>query len=368
MVATTLAHTWEDLAGAALPSRRMEDWRFTDLAALTAIEPRPWSGGDPLASLQLPAGVTRLSDAELAAAAGQTLARTGCDTHWPVRLNAQASPVRLGLRVAAHAAPQALTLSFDAGAQGELLAVHLVLQLEPGASLQVAQRVSATGAGVVSLVCEADLATDARLDWGLVAQGQADAALLGHLAVVQAAGSALNLTAVSAGWALSRLEPRVLQAGGAAHTRLRGLQWVDGHQLADTHSLVRFEGPDGQLDQLHKTVAAGAGRSVFNGAVQVPQVAQRTDAAQLSRSLLLSDRARVDTKPELEIVADDVKCAHGATVSRLQQEELFYLQSRGIGADQAARLLLAGYCQDVLRELPAAAADWQPLAKQLLEP
>ena len=368
MVATTLAHTWEDLAGAALPSRRMEDWRFTDLAALTAIEPRPWSGGDPLASLQLPAGVTRLSDAELAAVAGQTLARTGCDDHWPVRLNTQASPVRLGLRVAAHTAPQALTLSFDAGAQGELLAVHLVLQLEPGASLQVAQRVSSTGVGVVSLVCEADLAKDARLDWGLVAQGQADAALLGHLAVVQAPGSALSLTAVTAGWVLSRLEPRVLQAEGAASTRLRGLQWVDANQLADTHSLVRFEGPDGQLDQLHKTVAAGAGRSVFNGAVQVPQVAQRTDAAQLSRSLLLSDRARVDTKPELEIVADDVKCAHGATVSRLQQEELFYLQSRGIGADQAARLLLAGYCQDVLRELPTAAAGWQPLAKQLLEP
>ena len=368
MVATTLAHTWQDLAGAALPSRRLEDWRFTDLAALTAIEPRPWSGADPLAALQLPAGVTRLSDAELAAVAGQTLARTGCNDHWPVRLNANASPVRLGLRVAAHAAPQALTLPLEAGAQGELLAVHLVLQLEPGASLQVSQRVLATGAGVVSLVCEADLAADARLDWGLVAQGQADAALLGHLAVVQAPGSALNLTAVTAGWALSRLEPRVLQAVGAAHTRLRGLQWVDANQLADTHSLVRFEGPDGQLDQLHKTVAAGAGRSVFNGAVQVPQVAQRTDAAQLSRSLLLSDRARVDTKPELEIVADDVRCAHGATVSRLQQEELFYLQSRGIGAEQAARLLLAGYCQDVLRELPAAAAGWQPLAKQLLEP
>ena len=80
-------------------------------------------------------------------------------------------------------------------------------------------------------------------------------------------------------------------------------------------------------------------RSVFNGAVRVPREAQRTNAAQLSRSLLLSDRARIDTKPELEIVADDVKCAHGATVSSLQTDELFYLQSRGIGADQAAGLL-----------------------------
>lgn len=368
MVATTLTHTWQDLAGAALPSRRQEDWRFTDLASLTAIEPRPWSGGDPLASLQLPPGVTRLTDSELAAVAGQCLARTSCDAHWPVRLNTQARTVQLGLRVTAHDGPRALELQLDAGAQGQLLAVHLVLLLEAGASLQLSQRVSATGVSVASLVCEADLAPDAHLDWGLVTQGQVDAVLLAHFAVVQAPGSTLNLSVVSHGWGLSRLEPRVLQAAGAAHTRLRGLQWVDDNQLADTHSLVRFEGPDGQLDQLHKTVAAGTGRSVFNGAVQVPQAAQRTDAAQLSRSLLLSDRARVDTKPELEIVADDVKCAHGATFSRLQQDELFYLQSRGIAADQAARLLLAGYCQDVVRELPAAAAGWQPLAKQLLEP
>jgi len=74
---------------------------------------------------------------------------------------------------------------------------------------------------------------------------------------------------------------------------VRGLQLVSGRQIADTHSFVRFSGPDGQLDQLHKAVAAGQGRSVFNGAVRVPRAAQRTNAAQLSRSLLLSDRARI---------------------------------------------------------------------------
>jgi Fe-S cluster assembly protein SufD len=99
----------------------------------------------------------------------------------------------------------------------------------------------------------------------------------------------------------------------------------------------------------------------------VPRAAQRTDAAQLSRSLLLSERARIDTKPELEIVADDVHCAHGATVSQLQQDELFYLQSRGIGSAQAASLLLRGYCEEILRCLPAAAAVWQPLPTLLGE-
>jgi Fe-S cluster assembly scaffold protein SufB len=143
-----------------------------------------------------------------------------------------------------------------------------------------------------------------------------------------------------------------VQERGAARTRLRGLQRVDGRQLADTHSCVRFDGPDGELDQLHKALADGAGRSVFNGAVRVPRLAQRTNAAQLSRSLLLSDRARIDTKPELEIIADDVKCAHGATVSQLQSEELFYLQSRGIASPVAARLLQRAFCEEVLRELP----------------
>jgi len=145
-----------------------------------------------------------------------------------------------------------------------------------------------------------------------------------------------------------------------ASTTLRGLQQVDGRQIADTHSFVRFNGPEGQLDQLHKAVAGGQGRSVFNGAVRVPRAAQRTDAAQLSRSLLLSDRARVDTKPELEIVADDVRCAHGATVSSLQTDELFYLQSRGIGFEEAVSMMVSGFCRDVFNQLPmefAAEAD-----------
>ncbi|MDP7327321.1 MAG: SufD family Fe-S cluster assembly protein, partial [Prochlorococcaceae cyanobacterium ETNP7_MAG_30] len=80
---------------------------------------------------------------------------------------------------------------------------------------------------------------------------------------------------------------------------------------------------------------------------------------------LLSDRARIDTKPELEIVADDVKCAHGATVSQLQQDALFYLQSRGIAPPQAAQLLLRAFCDEVICMLPSAAQAWQPLARFL---
>jgi hypothetical protein len=349
---------WEALAGAPVPTRRQEDWRFTDLGWMAAFAPHPWTGADPFASLVLPPGVTRLPSVEAVSLQQRLLGQTGCQEHWPVRLHCGASPVLLALRV--QGAAGALALELDAGSSGALLAVGVLLLLDPGASLDLSVRVEAAGRSVCSLLLGAALAADASLALAAVATGHDDAALLGHLPLLQAPGSSIALTSVSAGWGFSRLEPRVVQEQGAASTRVRGLQWVDDAQLADTHSLVRFEGPEGVLDQLHKTVAAGTGRSVFNGAVQVPRQAQRTDAAQLSRSLLLSDRARIDTKPELEIVADDVKCAHGATVSQLQSEELFYLQSRGLAREQAAALLLQGYCQEVLRELPATARAWLP--------
>ena len=361
-----------------LPSARQEDWRFTDLALLQQLPlapvaaaaclelPAPEPGvlrlqldgqGDPLAGVPLPEGLQPLSAAEIAQGLGHTLAATGCEQHWPVELNHAAASRVLALRVASR---QRVRLELVSAAGAGLLPLRLLLVLEEKAELEICQHLQAGNPGLTSLVLEAHLARSARLQHGLVALGCQQAALLAHLAIEQEPESSLNLTAVTSGWGLARLEPRVLQVDGQAVTTLRGLQQVDGHQIADTHSHVRFNGPEGQLDQLHKAVAAGQGRSVFNGAVRVPRAAQRTNAAQLSRSLLLSDRARIDTKPELEIVADDVKCAHGATVSSLQTDELFYLQSRGIGSDQAALLLQRAFCEEVLRELPAAARSWCP--------
>ncbi|MFN9636389.1 MAG: SufB/SufD family protein [Synechococcaceae cyanobacterium] len=374
----------EALRSQPLPSRRQEAWRFTDLAAQLAVPPAPlaaapaadavaWpapaSGSlrlrldgatDPLAGLELPAGLELVAEPERAQALGQTLAATGCREDWAVVLNKACAQRVLALRVRGTVAAP-LELLSDAGAAAGVLPLRVLLLLEPGASLELLQVHRAAGASLSSVVVEAHLGVGASLRHGLLAEAADPSVLFVHLAVAQEPQSTYSLTSVTAGWGLSRLEPRVVQIAGAAHTRLRGLQHVSDHRLADTHSQVMFAGPEGHLEQLHKVVADGAGRSVFNGAVRVPRAAQRTDAAQLSRSLLLSDRARVDTKPELEIVADDVRCAHGATVSRLRQDELVYLQSRGIGADLAARLLLRGYCEEILRDLPATAAIWHPL-------
>ena len=371
--ASNRAADWlSELAAAPLPDRRQEDWRFTDLAPLKALEPRLLSPADPLAGIELPAGVRRLDAAAAQPWLGQALASSGSEQHWPVQLNGGAGAGLIALRVSGASAVlelpfEANAISADNAAASGLAAWRLLLLLEAGASLELLLRINGSGAQALSLVSEVILEPGAQLKLGNLALGQGEACLLQHTAVVQQEGSHLAHTAVAAGWALARQEQRIVQRQGHASTRLRGLQVCRGRQIADTHSWVRFEGPEGELDQLHKAVADDQGRSVFNGAVQVPRAAQRTNAAQLSRSLLLSDRARIDTKPELEIVADDVKCAHGATVSRLQTDELFYLQSRGIAANQAAQLLQRAFCQEVLRELPPAAAASQSLAQLLGE-
>ncbi|MEB3334885.1 MAG: SufD family Fe-S cluster assembly protein [Cyanobacteriota bacterium] len=371
------------LESSPFPCRREEAWRFTDLSPLTRIQPHPLAAEEgasrlppspspaswrldledrsTFSSLSLPEGVEVLQGPDLQGHLGQVLRDTGADGHWSARLNRAIVPGVLALRIRGRVTT-CLELISQAGRRGGVLPLRLLLVLEDGASLTFLQVHRAGGTSLTSVVVEAQLGRDASLRHGLVAQGDAEAALLAVTAVNQSPGSVYSQTSLCSGWALARQEPLILQEDGQASTRLRGLHWLEEHQIADTHSQVRFSGPEGTLDQLHKVVAQGESRSVFNGCVQVPRRAQRTQATQMSRGLLLSERARIDTKPELEIVADDVRCTHGATISRLRDEQLFYLRSRGISAGQASRLLLRGYCQDVMDDLPVAAQAWNPLS------
>jgi Fe-S cluster assembly protein SufD len=158
--------------------------------------------------------------------------------------------------------------------------------------------------------------------------------------------------AVATGARISRYNLDVVQAGAGTRCQLDGLALIRDRQLADTHSFVDHAHPHGTSRQLHKCVVAGHAHAVFNGRIMVRPGAQRTDSAQASRNLLLSRRAHVDTKPQLEIFADDVKCAHGATVGQLEAEELFYLQSRGLSAPVARGLLTYGFAAEIVDRIP----------------
>jgi Fe-S cluster assembly protein SufD len=180
----------------------------------------------------------------------------------------------------------------------------------------------------------------------------AEAFHVGKTAVMQARCSRYSCNAVSLGARFSRHNLEIFQTGEQTETTLNGLTMIKGKQLGDTHSAIALNHPHSVSRQLHKCIVGDRAHGVFNGKVFVPKLAQLTDATQLNRNLLLSSKARVDTKPQLEITADNVKCAHGATVSQLEDDEIFYLQSRGINANDARNLLINAFAAEIINQIP----------------
>jgi Fe-S cluster assembly protein SufD len=142
----------------------------------------------------------------------------------------------------------------------------------------------------------------------------------------------------------------VLDAEGINCT-LNGLYLVDGSRLVDNHTAIDHAKPHCESHELYKGILDDRGRGVFNGKIYVRQDAQKTDAKQTNQVLLLSDEATINTKPQLEIFADDVKCTHGATVGQLSAEQLFYLRARGIGEAQARAILLHAFASDIVERI-----------------
>ena len=173
-------------------------------------------------------------------------------------------------------------------------------------------------------------------------------------AVSLARASRYRSISIALGARLSRLDVEVRQTAEAAECRLDGLALIGGNQLADTHSCIDHLQPHGTSRQLHKCIVDGAAHAVFNGKVIVRPGAQQSDSAQSSRNLLLTKKAVVDAMPQLEILADDVKCTHGATVGQLDSEEVFYLRSRGLSERAARDLLTYAFAAEVIERIPVA--------------
>ncbi|NJK50244.1 Fe-S cluster assembly protein SufD [Candidatus Gracilibacteria bacterium] len=171
-------------------------------------------------------------------------------------------------------------------------------------------------------------------------------------AIAQGKDSRYICNEISLGGKLYRHNLEVFQKGEQTTTNLNGLISITGEQLADTHSAIYLTKPYGTTDQLHKCIIDGNAHAVFNGKVFVPKPAQLTNAAQLNRNLLLSPKARVNTKPELQITADNVKCSHGATVSQLEADEVFYLRSRGLNEVDARYLLVDAFAAEIIQRIP----------------
>ncbi len=179
---------------------------------------------------------------------------------------------------------------------------------------------------------------------------QQESASAWHIATLQAQlGRSTNFSShsISLGGALVRNDAGVVLSEGAEAT-LNGLYIVNGTQHIDNHTVIDHAKPHGASHELYKGILDGSAHAVFNGRIIVRKDAQKTDSKQTNKNLVLSDDAVIDTKPELQILADDVRCTHGATIGQLDAESLFYLRSRGIGKAEARSLLTWAFAQDIV--------------------
>ncbi len=210
-------------------------------------------------------------------------------------------------------------------------------------------------------VTEIQVADGARLDHYRVQRESDRAYHVGTTEVRQGRDSRYHSFSFATGGALSRINLYTVLGGRGGETLMNGLYMVDGTQHVDHQTRIEHAAPDCASREVYKGIMDDASHGVFNGKVYVHPVAQKTDGKQTNNNVLLTDQAHADTKPQLEIFADDVKCTHGATIGRLDDVALFYLRSRGVAAEQARTLLTYAFAADVLERID------QPEVRQALE-
>ncbi len=252
-------------------------------------------------------------------------------------------------------------LNVTTGVRDTFLQARHLFVGDPGASLTVVE----THAGVdaegmfLNAVVEATIGSDARFDYYRVQDDPGTSAVTGTYVYQEGASYASCGTVTLSGGTI-RNNVAVLPDAQHCESHLTGLFIGSGEMHIDNHTLVDHAQPDCFSNELYKGVLDDSATGVFNGRVLVRRDAQRTNAYQSNKSIVLSDKASMNAKPELEIYADDVKCSHGATTGRLDAEGLFYLRSRGLTADRARTIMLQAFVRDVLDAIAV-----EPLRKVL---
>jgi Fe-S cluster assembly protein SufD len=306
---------------AQLPSRRDEDWRWTDLRGLIRQAPEP--------SAELPAA--QAGRGPFADLAQRTL------------LIANGRGER-SLEIAGEAV---VALDFVGAGDGGHAAA-LKLTVTPGASLTLLETYRGQGGYLAHAALEIAVGEGARVERIVLSDEPAEVVSVSQAQVALSPGAAFAQTVLASGARRQRIETRVRHPGGHAQVRLDGVYLLGGKRHADITTEVVHAAVDGTTDQLTKGVVRDQARGIFQGRIVVSEGADRTEARMGHHALILSDRAEVDAKPELEIYADDVICAHGNTVGALDEEALFYMRQRGIPEVEARALLIEAFVGEVI--------------------
>ncbi len=371
------------LSRLSVPTRKDEDWRFIDLSALTASEfvaARVGANSD-LSSLSVEetehsrlvfvngiysaelSDVTKLSPGIYVGDLSNLPQKYDASQYFAQQQGSQDAFTSLNTAGGKDVAviwldknvlvetPLQLVFTADGNSEASFAQPRTLVVAEAGSSLSLIEEYTGVGKYFTNAVTEIYIQDNARVNHTRWQQESGSSYHIGKTAVSQARDSHYTINEINLGAKLYRHNPEVLQQGEHTETNLNGLTVATGEQTSDTHSIVALTKPYGTSEQLHKCIVSDRAHTVFNGKVFVPKEAQLTDATQLNRNLMLSSQARVDTKPELQITADNVKCAHGATVSQLEADEIFYLRSRGLSEADANQLLIDAFAAEIIDRL-----------------
>jgi Fe-S cluster assembly protein SufD len=359
-----------ELVKQGLPSRRVEAWHYTDLRRLlTSVPPlaEPARAAE-LAPLLPGSAVFAISNGDVGPrpqmpglASSRLAEHLASGTLAPV-LQALASDDFVGalnaalvadgfvLRVAPGTALERPVELQNLHTGGQAYA-RFAVDVGAGASGVFVERQTGQGAGFVSSVTDLRLEDDAKATWIVVQEQPEGASHFGQLRASLGKNAHLTLFVMNAGGRLVRQELRVKAAGEGAQFTLRGVNLLSGDAHSDLTMIVDHSVPHTGSTEIVRNVVTDRAHGVFQGRINVHQVAQKTDARMACNTLLLSDDAEFDTKPELEIFADDVACGHGATVTEIDRNHLFYLMARGIDEKTARGLLVKAFVAEVIEEL-----------------
>ncbi|HEY1708137.1 MAG TPA: Fe-S cluster assembly protein SufD [Rhizomicrobium sp.] len=327
-----------------IPHRRIEEWKYSDLRS--ALDDDQIEHSDSLAWAvdAIPAGVAffDLADSYDRMPGWVKQCLGSVSVHGAMDCAALAFG-RTGLALhVSQRVTEPMRLAFSAHGHARLLVV-----VDEGASLTLVET-QAAGGGLRNIGVEFVLGAGARLEHIRVAEEAADSVAVESVAVSIGAGAEYRAHFTSFGAKLSRVEANIVLQGEGAQAHLSGVDVLTDATHADTTTHVDHAIGNTQSTQLFKKVAGGKARSVYQGKVTVRAGADGSDSRQTAKGLLLSERAEIDLKPELEIFADDVKCAHGAAVGDLDTDSLFYLRARGVPEAEARNLLVHAFLADAL--------------------
>jgi Fe-S cluster assembly protein SufD len=320
---------------AELPSRRDEDWKWTDLRGLVR---------------QLPPRSERLAGDPSKGPIGRYESTLDAGPFDPVadRSMAAVNGERQHLTLQSSKAPLTMALRFVSTGAGSHSGGAAIV-VAPGTRATLLESYEATDDGYV---CETDLTIDIGAGAGLerivLAADGANAVSVSQANVRLFEGATFAQTVLTSGAKRQRIEARVHHAGRGAVARLDGVYLLAQSRHADITTVVDLVDRDGVVDQLTKGCVRDQARGVFQGRIVVERGADQTDAKMGHHALILSERAEVDAKPELEIYADDVACSHGNTVGALDEEALFYIRQRGVPEADARALLTEAFVGEVV--------------------